>query len=363
LASSPDWSILDDIALHIFYTGLDMDSAEDVDIATRGSFAHKTLIERKKILDHILGNSSFLTYPYKPQKETKSHHESPSSAESNPLPSTSHDSSVEPSAVSQTSKEEESQPSKFSFPFEDDPYENLRNTLNHLCERRPMAPSSPPNKAFLKEEWSEEVRRYFEVIQISSPSTTICCSIRRSAIEALQNPTAKACIMSEFLTDTFIGRMPLVLTDRLFKSPLGLIFECRGIARAVSIKIDKIKVQLDFHIYPILNFDLLIGQPLEKFLEKKSSQWSLNNEFKKTAFTTPISYPEIPMAKHHPGHDLLVEVKFISPFVSPKCIFILMKQNVLHQPYSSLSLVPLAHPFTMNLLRRRTIVLRALPRL
>jgi hypothetical protein len=162
--------------------------------------------------------------------------------------------------------------------------------------------------------------------------------------------------MSEFLTDTFIGRMPLVLTDRLFKSPLGLFFECRGIARAVSIKIDKIKVQLDFHIYPILNFDLLIGQPLEKFLEKKSSQWSLNNEFKKTAFTTPISYPEIPMAKHHPGHDLLVEVKFISPFVSPKCIFILMKQNVLHQPYSSLSLVPLAHPFTMNLLRRSTIV-------
>ena len=36
LASSPDWSILDDISLHIFYTGLDMDSADDIDIAAGG---------------------------------------------------------------------------------------------------------------------------------------------------------------------------------------------------------------------------------------------------------------------------------------------------------------------------------------
>jgi hypothetical protein len=73
----------------------------------------------------------------------------------------------------------------------------------------------------------------------------------------------------------------------------------------VPIKIDKIEVQLEFHIYPILNFDLLIGYPLEKLLQVKSSQGSYNNEFGKTAFTTPISCPEIPMAKHHLNHDLL----------------------------------------------------------
>jgi hypothetical protein len=44
-----------------------MDSAEDLDIASGGSFAHKTPIEGMKILDHILGNSSFLTYPNEPQ--------------------------------------------------------------------------------------------------------------------------------------------------------------------------------------------------------------------------------------------------------------------------------------------------------
>jgi hypothetical protein len=119
---------------------------------------------------------------------------------------------------------------KFSFPFEDEPYENLRNTLNYLYEMRPTAPPSSPSKSFLKkamkEERLEEVRCSSEVIRASSPSMTICYSIRGTAVEDLHDPTAEACIMSEFLTDTFIGSMCLVPTDRLFKSPPGLIFEC-----------------------------------------------------------------------------------------------------------------------------------------
>jgi hypothetical protein len=188
-----------------------------------------------------------------------------------------------------------------------------------------MAPPSSPSKSFLKkamkEERLEEVRRSFKAIRISSPSRTICCSIRGTIVEALHNPTAEACIMFEFITDMFIGSMPLVPTDKLFESPSGLIFECQGIARAVLIEIDKIKVQLDFHIYPILDFDLLIGYPLEKFLQEKSSQGSLNNEFGKTTFTTHISCPEIPMAKHHLDLDPPEEVKFVSPFISPRPAF------------------------------------------
>ena len=59
--------------------------------------------------------------------------------------------------------------------------------------------------------------------------------------------------MSEFLAETFVGSMPLDPTDRLFQSPSGLFFECRGIARAVPVEIDKIEVCLDFHVYPIVD--------------------------------------------------------------------------------------------------------------
>ena len=104
-------------------------------------------------------------------------------------------SSIEPSPKPQTSREEEIQLSKLSFQFEDDPFENLTNTLNCLCERIPMAPPSSPNKAFFfKDEWLEEVK--FEANQINSPSTTIRCSIWGTSVKALHNPTAEACGMS-----------------------------------------------------------------------------------------------------------------------------------------------------------------------
>ena len=59
------------------------------------------------------------------------------------------------------------------------------------------------------------------------------------------------------------GRVLQTLTDKYFKSPSGLYFECQGIARDVPITVDKIEMHLDFYIYDILDFDLLLGYPIE----------------------------------------------------------------------------------------------------
>ena len=107
-----------------------------------------------------------------------------------------------------------------------------------------------------------EVKHSSEAIQILSPSMTTPCLLRGTIIEALHNPTVGTNIMLEFLAKTLLGNMPLVPTNKLFKSPLGLLFECRGIARAVPIKIDKIEVSIDFHIFAILEFDVLLGHLL-----------------------------------------------------------------------------------------------------
>jgi hypothetical protein len=48
----------------------------------------------------------------------------------------------------------------------------------------------------------------------------------------MHNPTVKTNIMSEFLVKTLLGNMPLISTNNLFESLLGLIFECCGIAKA-----------------------------------------------------------------------------------------------------------------------------------
>lgn len=231
----------------------------------------------------------------------------PSIVESEPQPSTSVDSTLEPSSELGTSKVEEIQPTKFPFQFKDDPSSNHRNTSkfidaqlgkepssvhvsqvkNHLTGHSlrptiPPYPADPPNKTILTEatkvEWSEEVRRSSEVIRIISPSTTITCYIGGTVGEALHNPTVGASIMFEFSADTLLSGMPLAPTDKLFTSPSGLIFEYRGIARAVPTQIDKIEVYLDFHIFPTLDFDLLIGFPLEKLFQEGEYQGSLKGK-------------------------------------------------------------------------------------
>ena len=126
--------------------------------------------------------------------------------------------------------------------------------------------------------------------------------------------------MSEFLVDTFIGSMPLDPTDRLFQSPSGLFFECRGIARAVPVKIDKIEIRLDFNVYSIFDFDLLIGSPLENLLHEKSQQGRLCYETGKTALTSPISCLEIPMTEHRDDHNLFEEIMLTSPFLCPNIV-------------------------------------------
>jgi hypothetical protein len=176
-----------------------------------------------------------------------------------------------------------------------------------------VSPNVEPSK-----EWLIEIKRSSKAIQILSPSLTISCSLEGTPIEALHNPTVGTSIMSEFLAKNLLGNMPLILTNQLFKSPLGLFFECCGIARAMPITIDKTKVHLDFHIYAILEFDLLIGHPREKLFQKKPFHGGLDKNLGTTTSATPIPCPEHPMTKHFPNRNPFEEAKFISPFVSPK---------------------------------------------
>ena len=155
---------------------------------------------------------------------------------------------------------------------------------------------------------------------------TIPCSFRGTVIETLHNPIVKANIMSKFLAETLLGKMPLVSSNKLFKSPSGHIFECCGIARAGPIKIEKTKIHLDFHILAILDFELLIGYPSEILFQEKSPYGSLNEEFGKIASTTHL---DIPKVEHHPNNDLFEEVKFRTPFIH-------------HHPRLNLSNVPRA---------------------
>jgi len=103
--------------------------------------------------------------------------------------------------------------------------------------------------------------------------------------------------MSKFLAKNLLGNLPLVSTNKLLKSSLGLFFDCCEIARDVLVIIDTIEVFIDFHIFAILEFDLLIGYPLDKLFEEKPSHGFLDEKFGKNCFRHSYLLPENPNGK------------------------------------------------------------------
>jgi hypothetical protein len=60
-------------------------------------------------------------------------------------------------------------------------------------------------------------------------------------------------VMPWHLAFTLLGNVTLRPSDKLLKSCLsGHILECWGVAYAVPLLVDKIKVNLDFHVFSIL---------------------------------------------------------------------------------------------------------------
>jgi hypothetical protein len=172
----------------------------------------------------------------------------------------------------------------------------------------PPSPPDPPKKEILKEaivdEWSDGVRCFSKTIWISLPSTIIPCSIRGNIVEAYLNPIMEVNIMSWHLAYTLLGNVPLRPSDKLLRSCLsGQIPECRGVASVVPPRIDKIEVNLDFHIFDILDSDLLLGYPLEKLLD--ASQGSPDEKFREAASATSTTCLENAMAKPLPKQSPL----------------------------------------------------------
>jgi hypothetical protein len=78
----------------------------------------------------------------------------------------------------------------------------------------------------------------------------------------------------------------------------------------VPIIVDKIEMCLDFHIFDIFDFNLLLGSPLEKLLT--SYQGSLDEMLRENASATAIPCLENPLAKPLPEQNLLGDYPSIS---------------------------------------------------
>ncbi|KAK3146834.1 hypothetical protein QOZ80_3BG0273060 [Eleusine coracana subsp. coracana] len=117
-----------------------------------------------------------------------------------------------------------------------------------------------------------------------------------------------------------LGDAPLAPTSKSFKSPFGPILEGFRILQDVTIRHTNIEAPLDFHVFDIQDFDVLIGHPIEKLLMDVPTHGNLNVKLGGNTFSVPISRSRNSLPD--PPHEdrPIEEVMTILPFDSPQSL-------------------------------------------
>jgi hypothetical protein len=160
------------------------------------------------------------------------------------------------------------------------------------------------------------------------------CSIKGITIEAHLNPVMEVTVMPWHLACTLLGNVTLRPSDKLLKScPSGYILECRGVAYVVPLLVDRIKVNIDFHIFDVLELDLLLGSHIEKLLD--ASRGSLDKELREAVSATTPLFSENSMVTPLPKQNSFEEMMHLSPFASPEPVLTKLVELSTSQEYDS----------------------------
>ena len=149
-----------------------------------------------------------------------------------------------------------------------------------------MLPQNPIEAAFCRENVkstttvsSERLRKMelsSKVLQIISPPSTLPCTINGTHVDTLYSPTVGANIISSECAFRLLRDEPLVQIDITFQSPSREILEAYKTLQNVPIRHEDVEIILDFHMFDVQEFDILIGHPIEKFLTDALTQRELD---------------------------------------------------------------------------------------
>ena len=86
----------------------------------------------------------------------------------------------------------------------------------------------------------------------------------------------------------------------------------------LSVHHNNVEMVLDFHVFDIIDFDIMIGHPLEKLFLDPPKTRDLDVKLGRDTFTIPITRAKNLVAESLPHLDLPMEVMSVLPFYSPK---------------------------------------------
>ena len=170
----------------------------------------------------------------------------------------------------------------------------------------------------MSNEWVEEVEFSPKEIHIHAPSSTIQCKIGRSWENVLYNPTVGANLMSTSYALAYVGNGPFAPTNRSLRLVPRSSMESLGVLHGVNIYHGNTIVALDFHVFNIQDFNILIGHPLEKLFIQTPSSGDLDRKLGRDTFSIPITRAKNSVADTLHHHKPPKKVISVSPFESPE---------------------------------------------
>ena len=106
----------------------------------------------------------------------------------------------------------------------------------------------------------------------------------------------------------------LVPTEKTLRISSGSVLEGVGIVHDVLVRHNDFEVALDFHIFDVYDFDVLIGHPFEKLFLEAPLLGTLDVKLGRETFSIPISRMKNSPAELLPEPEPVEEVMAISPF-------------------------------------------------
>ena len=137
-------------------------------------------------------------------------------------------------------------------------------------------------------------------------------------VDIFYNPIVGANLMSTSFAHTYLGAEPLALTNKSLRNNSRSILKGHRILHNTTIDHDDAVMALNFHVFDIQDFDILIGHSLEKLFINPSKTGDPDVKLGRDTFSIPITRAKNSVTKFLPYLDPPKEIMSVLPFHSPK---------------------------------------------
>ena len=146
----------------------------------------------------------------------------------------------------------------------------------------------------MNSEWIQEGETSPEIIQFHAPSFTIQCFIKGAVVTAFYNPTVGVNIISASFASNYSSKKHVTPTTKSLRIGSNSIIKGIGIMQDVPVWQMKTEIALDFHIFEVQDFDILIGHPIEKTFPRCFYSWKVRR----------VSWGKILLLAYQPNQKL-----------------------------------------------------------